>query len=165
MKEKTLENLKAAFAGESQANRRYLAFATKADEEGFSQAAKLFRAAAESETVHALKHLAAMGTVGQTSENLGAAINGETFEFQELYPDMIKTAKEDDEKAAWISFMNANTVEQEHAALFKELLGNLEGAKPVTYYVCQNCGHVHINEMPDKCPVCGWSHKFFTKID
>ncbi len=85
---KTDENLKAAFAGESQANRRYLAFAQKAEEEGFTQAAKLFKAAAEAETVHALNHLRTVGEVKSTLDNLNAAFAGETYEFQKMYPEL-----------------------------------------------------------------------------
>jgi len=165
MKEETLSNLKEAFAGESQANRTYLAFANQAEKEGYAQAAKLFRAAAESETVHALKHLSVAGKVGSTGENLRMAISGETYEFEKMYPRMIEAATGDDEKAARISFENANAVEKEHARLFKEVLENLSGAEAADYWVCQNCGHVHLNEAPDKCPICGYSQKFFKKID
>ncbi|MBS3908322.1 MAG: rubrerythrin family protein [Actinobacteria bacterium] len=165
MNEETLKNLKEAFAGESQANRTYLAFAAQADKEGFSQAAKLLRAAADSETVHALKHIAAIGKVGTTEENLKEAIDGENYEFQSMYPRMIEAAAGEEEKDAKMSFENANAVEKEHAKLFGEMLSDLAGAPAVEYWVCQNCGHVHIDEAPAKCPVCGWTRKFFKKID
>lgn len=154
MKEKTLENLKAAFAGESQANRRYLAFAKKADEEGFKQAAKLFRAAAEAETVHALKHLATMSGIKSTKENLEAAISGETFEFTKMYPEMIKQAQADGEQSAEIGFISANKVEEVHAGLFKNVLNNLSNLKDEDIWVCPICGDTFTGSAPDRCPVC-----------
>ncbi len=154
MKEKTLENLKDAFAGESQANRRYLAFAKKADAEGFKQAAKLFRAAAEAETVHALKHLAAMDGIKSTKENLEAAIGGETFEFQKMYPVMIKQAEADGEKTALMSFTGANAVEEIHAGLFKNAFNNLSSLKEEDIWVCPVCGNTFVGSAPDKCPIC-----------
>lgn len=165
MGDKTQQNLKAAFAGESQANRRYLAFAAKADDEGFAQAAKLFRATADSETVHALAHLTATKSVGSTADNLKEAIGGETYEFQTMYPPMIQDAEEENDKVAKMSFIRANAVEQEHAKLFDAMLNDLVDAAFVDYYVCQVCGHVHINEAPEKCPVCGASKNKFKKID
>jgi rubrerythrin len=164
MKEKTLENLKAAFAGESQANRRYLAFAKKADAEGFKQAAKLFRAAAEAETVHALKHLAAMDGIKSTKENLEAAIGGETFEFQKMYPEMIKQAEADGEKGALMSFMNANAVEEVHAGLFKDAFNGLSGLKEEDIWVCPVCGNTFVGSAPDKCPVCSTAKERFMLI-
>jgi rubrerythrin len=164
MKEKTLENLKAAFAGESQANRRYLAFAKKADAEGFKQAAKLFRAAAEAETVHALKHLAAMDGIKSTKENFEAAIGGETFEFQKMYPEMIKQAEADGEKGALMSFMNANAVEEVHAGLFKDAFNGLSGLKEEDIWVCPVCGNTFVGSAPDKCPVCSTAKERFMLI-
>jgi rubrerythrin len=164
MKEKTLENLKAAFAGESQANRRYLAFAKKADAEGFKQAAKLFRAAAEAETVHALKHLAAMDGIKSTKENLEAAVGGETFEFQKMYPEMIKQAEADGEKGALMSFMNANAVEEVHAGLFKDAFNGLSGLKEEDIWVCPVCGNTFVGSAPDKCPVCSTAKERFMLI-
>jgi len=165
--EKTLENLKNAFAGESQANRRYLAFAQKADEEGFSQAAKLFRAAAEAETVHALNHLRTMGEVKSTAENLDTAISGETFEFKKMYPDYVKTAnKEKNTQATW-SFNVANQVEQVHANLFTKTAKALKAGKElpkVDYYVCSVCGNTVENEPPEKCPICGNPRSKFFKV-
>lgn len=164
MSEKTLENLKAAFAGESQANRRYLAFAKKADGEGFKQAAKLFRAAAEAETVHALKHLAAMDGIKSTKENLEAAISGETFEFQKMYPEMIKQAETDGEKGALNSFTYANAVEEVHAGLFKNAFNNLSGLKEEDIWVCPVCGNTFVGSAPDKCPVCATPKNKFMLI-
>src|SRR5512137_2393986 len=109
---KTDENLKTAFAGESQANRKYLAFAFKAEEEGFTQVAKLFKAAAEAETIHALNHWRRTEQVKSTLENLGTAVSGETFEFQKMYPGFIDTAKQEGKKQATWSFDMANRVEQ-----------------------------------------------------
>ena len=154
---KTDKNLKAAFAGESQANRRYLAFAKKAEEEGFMQVAKLFKAAAESETVHALNHLRITGEIKSTLENLGAAVSGETFEFKEMYPGYIETAKKEGNKQAAWSFDVANKVEQIHAKLYSKAIDALKNKKPVEkvdYYVCSVCGNTVEGEPPDKCPIC-----------
>jgi len=162
---KTQENLQEAFAGESQANRKYLAFAAQADKEGYPQAAKLFRAAAEAETVHAHAHLRAMAGIGKTVENLKAAIAGETFEFKEMYPAMIATAKEEGEKTAERSFSYANKVEAIHAALYQKALDNIDSAKECDYYVCPVCGYTCENEPPEKCPVCGALSKAFLKVE
>ena len=152
---KSLENLQAAFAGESQANRKYLAFAEKADEEGYPQAARLFRAAADAETVNAHAHLRVMDGIKSTEENLEAAISGETFEFKEMYPGMIKDAKSEDNKGALRSFDNANQVEEIHAALYSDVLKNLGKNESAVYYVCQICGNTIENEAPGSCPICG----------
>jgi len=155
---KTVENLRNAFAGESQANRRYLAFARKAEEEGFMEIAKLFRAVAEAETIHALNHLRVMGEVKSTLENLEAAISGEKFEYTEMYPHYIETAKnEGNQKAAW-SFEVANKVEKIHAALFSKALETLKSGRKmasVNYYICEVCGNTVEGEPPEKCPICG----------
>jgi len=155
---KTIENLKDAFAGESQANRRYLAFARKAEEEGFPQIAKLFRAAAEAETVHALNHVRIMGEVKSTAENLETAVSGETFEYKKMYPEYVKTAKQEkNDQAVW-SFNVANQVEQIHANLFTKAVKALKSSKElakVDYYVCSVCGNTVQNEAPEKCPICG----------
>ena len=155
---KTDGNLKSAFAGESQANRRYLAFAQKAEEEGFTQAAKLFRAAAEAETVHALNHLRVTGEVKSTLENLTAALGGETFEFTKMYPEYIDTAKQEKSKQAAWSFDMANKVEQIHAKLYQKAIDSVKSKKEmpkIDYYVCSVCGNTVEGEAPDKCPVCG----------
>jgi rubrerythrin len=152
---KTLANLKEAFAGESQANRKYLAFAAKADAEGYPQAAKLFRAAADAETVHALAHFRAMDGVKSTKENLAAAVGGETFEFKNMYPGMIQTANAEGENAARVSFMNANTVEEIHANLYQRYLDNLANIPSAEIFVCQVCGNTVETSAPDDCPVCG----------
>jgi rubrerythrin len=162
---KTLANLKEAFAGESQANRKYLAFAAKADAEGYPQVAKLFRAAADAETVHALAHFNAMDGVKSTKENLAAAVGGETFEFKNMYPGMISEAGAENEDIAQISFMNANAVEQVHAKLYQKYLDNLAGLAATDIYVCQVCGNTVEGEAPDVCPVCAAPKSKFKKID
>lgn len=163
---KTEKNLLEAFAGESQANRKYLAFAAKADQEGHPQAAKLFRAAAEAETVHAHAHLRALKGIGSTAENLREAIAGETHEFKEMYPPMIADAEAEGNKAALRSFTFANEVEATHAALYQKALETLDAPEAVDcYYVCSVCGHTVANEAPDACPVCKAAAKAFKRID
>jgi rubrerythrin len=165
---KTIDNLKAAFAGESQANRKYLAFAKKADEEGYPQIAKLFRAAAEAETVHAHAHLRVLDGVKSTAENLNEAVNGETFEFTKMYPEFIEAAKAENNKAALISFNYANKVEQVHADLYKkavESINNKQDLPKKDIYICPVCGDTFEGDaVPDRCPVCGLVKEKFTKI-
>ncbi|MDO8141411.1 MAG: rubrerythrin family protein [Candidatus Brocadiales bacterium] len=160
----SMDNLKNAFAGESQANRRYLAFAKKAEEEGHKQVAKLFRAAAEAETVHAHAHLRVMGGVKGTKENIQEAIGGETFEFTKMYPQMIEEAKKEGNKQAQQGFEFANKVEKIHAELYQKALNNLGKNEAVDYYVCQVCGNTVEKAAPDKCPICGASKSMFIKI-
>lgn len=160
----TLDNLKDAFAGESQANRKYLAFAKKADEEGFKQVAKLFRAAAEAETVHAHNHLRVMGGIKSTKENIQEAVGGETHEFTRMYPQMIDEAKKEGNKQALQSFEIASKVEKIHADLYQKALQNLGKNETVDYYVCQVCGNTVEKAAPDKCPICGAAKSQFTKI-
>jgi len=163
---KTEDALKEAFAGESQANRKYLAFAAKADQEGFAQAARLFRAAAEAETVHAHAHLKAMKGIRSTKENLQEAVAGETHEFKSMYPAMIEAAKAEGHKEAERSFVFANEVEKIHAGLYQQLLDNLDSAKEsYSYYVCPVCGYTAEKEAPETCPVCGTKGKMFKKAD
>lgn len=162
---KTEKNLLEAFAGESQANRKYLAFAKKAEEEGYKQIARLFRAAAEAETVHALNHLRELGGIKSTKENLEAAINGETYEFQNMYPQMIKDAEAEGKGGALRSFQFANEVEQIHAELYKKALENLGKNPDTLYYVCQVCGNTVEGEAPDECPICGAKKEAFKKIE
>jgi rubrerythrin len=163
--DKTITNLQKAFAGESQANRRYLAFARQAEKEGLPQVAKLFRAAAEGETIHALAHLRALGDIGSTVENLRHAVAGETHEFREMYPAMIAAAEAEGHKAARISFTHANEVEKVHAALYEKALADPDGLEACDYYVCRVCGHIHEKEAPDRCPVCGANERAFSKVD
>ncbi len=165
MGEKTSKNLADAFAGESQANRKYLAFAKKANKDGYTQEAKLFKAAANAETVHAHNHLKAMGGIKSTEENLKAAVSGETFEYREMYPGMIEDAKNENEAEAKASFIYANKVEEIHAGLYKKYLDNL-GSNPATpIFVCQVCGNTVEGSAPDKCPICGNPKEMFKEIE
>jgi len=162
----SIENLKNAFAGESQANRRYLAFARKAEQDGFPQVAKLFRAAAEAETVHALNHLRIMKEIKTTVENLDAAISGETFEFKKMYPEYLSIARQERKNDAAWSFDMANKVEQVHAGLFTKALEALRSKRelPKTdYYVCSVCGYTPEGGPPEKCPICGSPKAAFFK--
>jgi rubrerythrin len=162
------ENLKEAFAGESHANRRYLFFAEKADEAGNKQIARLFRAAAEAETVHARNHLRVLGEIKSVNENLEAAIGGEHYEFTQMYPGFIEQAKTDSNKPATNTFDLANKVEQIHHRLFQEALGSLKANKSfkdAPYFVCQVCGNTVEGEAPDKCPVCGALRSRFKKVE
>ncbi|HNT55504.1 MAG TPA: rubrerythrin family protein [Anaerolineaceae bacterium] len=153
---KTLDNLKNAFAGESQANRRYLAFAQKADEEGYHQIARLFRAAAHAETIHAHAHLRAMAGVKSTAENLQEAIGGESYEVTTMYPPMIEAAKAENDLKAAKSFSMAWEVEKVHETLYRQALETIgETGEEYDYYVCPVCGYTHARNAPDKCPVCG----------
>ncbi|HOC78434.1 MAG TPA: rubrerythrin family protein [Methanofastidiosum sp.] len=165
MKEKTKKNLMEAFAGESQANRKYLAFANKAEQQGYPGVARLFKAAAAAETVHAHAHLRALGSINETKENLKEAISGEMHEFNSMYPKMIEEAKAEGETVAERSFVFANKVEKIHADLYKSALENLENFPVKDYYVCSVCGYTVADEAPDKCPVCGAMKKAFNKVD
>ncbi len=159
----TVENLKEAFAGESQANRKYLAFAKKADQDNMPNVAKLFRAAAEAETVHAHAHFRALEGVKSTMENLEAAIEGEGFEFQNMYPKFLDEAKAEGHKPAQMSFDYALKVEEIHHGLYSQALESAKAGKDIeagTIYVCQVCGNTMIGEHPDKCPVCSVANKW-----
>lgn len=161
---RTEKNLLEAFAGESQANRKYLAFAKKADDEGFKQAAKLFRAAAEAETIHAHNHLRELKGIKSTKENLGEALDGETHEFKSMYPGMIEEAKAEGAQGALRSFQFANDVEKIHAGLYKKALDSLGSNEDVDYWVCKVCGNTVENEPPDECPVCKAKKAAFYKV-
>jgi rubrerythrin len=163
----TQDNLQAAFAGESQANRKYLAFAAKAEAERRSQIAKLFRAVAAAETVHAHSHLRVLKGVGDTKQNLHAAIEGEEYEFTKMYPKFVQDAEAEGQKGALNSFHNAMAVEQTHHGLFTEALDALNGGKdlePAAIFVCDVCGHTAVGEAPDKCPVCGAAKSKFKEV-
>jgi rubrerythrin len=165
---KTKENLEFAFAGESQANRKYLFFAEKAEEEGQKRTARLFRAAADAETVHARNHLRVMQNIKSTKENLQAAIDGENHEFTEMYPQFIKSANTEGEKKAADSFDLANKVEKIHHGLYRDALAKLERGDAIElrpFYVCQYCGNTVEGEAPRKCPVCGAPKKTFKLIE
>jgi rubrerythrin len=164
----TEKNLKAAFAGESQANRMYLAFAQKAESDGYPQIAKLFRAAAAAETVHAHAHFRVMEGVKDTAENLQAAINGEGYEFQEMYPVFLKEAEAEKSAAAAVSFRNALAVEKIHYDLYSEALETFRKGKdlsPQDIFVCEVCGNTVYGHAPDKCPVCGAPKTRFAKVE
>lgn len=161
----TENSLKEAFAGESQANRKYTAFAIQAEKEGYHQAARLFRAAAEAEAVHAANHLRALKGVKTTKENLREAIAGETHEFKEMYPEMISTAQAEGERDAERTLRYANAVEEHHARLYHELLEGLETSKEeYPYYVCTVCGMTVAREPPERCPVCGVRGTNFKRV-
>jgi rubrerythrin len=153
----TQENLAVAFAGESQANRKYLSYARAADKEGLPQIARLFRAAADAETIHALAHFANMGGVGSTLQNLEAAVAGETYEFTEMYPPMVEQAKAEGHKGkTMLGF--ANAAEQVHARLFAQALAALKAGQDLsqmTVYLCPVCGDIEFGTPPEKCPICG----------
>jgi rubrerythrin len=161
---KSEKNLAAAFAGESQANRKYLAFAKQAEKEGYLQAAKLFRAAAEAETIHAHNHLRSLGGIRSTRENLVEAVAGETHEFKDMYPQMIEDAVAEKAVQAERSFRWANEVEKVHAALYQGILDNLQpGGEPFDYWLCPVCGHTVERNAPDTCVVCGAKGSVFYK--
>ncbi|NOZ19776.1 MAG: rubrerythrin family protein [Planctomycetes bacterium] len=164
----TSDNLQEAFAGESQANRKYLAFAKKAEADGRPQIAKLFRAAAEAETVHAHAHLRVMNGVQGTAENLEAAIEGEGFEFKEMYPKFVDEAKAESNKGAQISFENALAVEEIHHKLYTNALNTLKEGKDLpqaAIFVCEMCGNTVLDQAPEKCPVCGAPKAKFTEVE
>jgi rubrerythrin len=163
---KSEESLKAAFAGESQANRKYLAYAAKADQEGYAQVARMFRAAAEAETVHAHSHLRALKGIGTTTANLEDAIAGETHEFKSMYPEMLEAARAEGNKDAERSFNYANEVEKVHAQLYQKLLDTLDSSQEsYPYYVCPVCGYTAEKDAPGACPVCGTKGSMFRKIE
>ena len=163
----TQENLKEAFAGESQANRQYLFFAEKAEKEGHPQIARLFRAVAEAETVHARNHLETMGSIGSTGDNLAAAVSGANYEFTKMYPAFIEQAKVENNERAEISFTYANKVEKIHHGLYQKTLDALEAGqklKDEPYFVCQVCGNTVAGEAPEKCPICGAPRSKFKRV-
>ena len=162
---KSVQDLKEAFAGESQANRKYLAFASQADKEGYPQVARLFRAAAEAETIHAHNHLKVLNAVKTTAENLKEAISGETEEFKEMYPRMLADAQAEGNKDAERTFNYANEVEKIHAQLFQKALDTMEQKKVKDIYVCPTCGYTVEGEPPDNCPICKTQKKYFRRID
>jgi rubrerythrin len=163
----TDENLRDAFAGESQANRKYLAFARQAEQEGLPQVAKLFRAAAEAETVHALAHLKAMKGIKSTAENLREAVDGESFEFKDMYPRYVATAMDEGQKIAMLSFHNAMAAEQVHYNLYVEALKSVKAGEDLPerrVYVCSACGNTVTDEPPQQCPICNAAREKFREI-
>ena len=162
------ENLKEAFAGESQANRKYLAFARKAEADGYPQVAKLFRAAAEAETVHALAHFRALGGIKTTAENLQAAIDGEGYEYREMYPPFLEKAKEEANKPAEITFKNALSVEEIHHDLYQEALQSVNSGKDLPerkIFICEICGNTVFDDAQDRCAVCGAPREKFIEVN
>jgi rubrerythrin len=158
-----IADLKAAFAGESQANRKYLAYAKKADEEKLPYAARIFRAAAEAETIHAHSHLRVLDGIKSTAENLKDAIGGETFEFTKMYPEMIEHAKAANDKVAERDFHLANEAEKVHAALYTKVAADPSQPAPKVY-VCKVCGHIHEGTVPDQCPICGGKSAVYFEV-
>jgi len=164
---KSDDNLQAAFAGESQANRKYTAFSRKAESEGHVQVAKLFRAAAESETVHALNHLRVMKGIGTTLDNLKAAMEGEVYEHTKMYPEFIQVSESENRSDARLTFHYANEAEKRHAKFYQDAAEAVRSGKDlpaVEYFVCQTCGFTTEKEAPDKCPVCGSLKRQFKRI-
>jgi rubrerythrin len=162
----TENNLKEAFAGESQANRKYLAFAKKAEQEGFSNVARLFRTAAEAETIHALGHLGAMGGVGASLDNVRTAMAGETYEYTKMYPPMLEQAIADNHPARRM-FSYALKAEAVHAKLYQMALEALRQGRDLTevdFYLCPVCGYIEIGKAPDACPICGAKGEKFVKM-
>jgi rubrerythrin len=162
---KTEKHLKEAFAGESQANRKYLAYASQAAKEGHPQVARLFRAVAEAETIHAHNHLRIMGGIGDTMANLKDAESGEIYEFKTMYPEMIEDAEAEGEKQAVRTFTFANEVEKIHAGLYRKAMDNLDSLEETDFHVCGVCGYTCEGEPPDVCPVCKAAKKMFFKVD
>jgi rubrerythrin len=161
---KTEKNLMEAFAGESQANRRYMAFARRAADEGKDGIYKLFMAVAEAETIHALRHLGQLKVVQGTKENLRQAMAGEMHEFKNMYPQMIEEAKEEGNRGAEITLTHANEVEKVHHKLFEEALADPDNYPAKNWYVCDACGYTVAEEIPDRCPVCGAEKKGFYQV-
>ena len=161
-KQKTLENLMEAFAGEAQANRKYLAYSKKAEADGNINAAKLFKAASDAETLHALKHFDVAKKVGTTADNLKDAVLGETHEYKNMYPDFVKEAEAEGNKAAVVSFTFAMKAEEVHARLYREALENLDSTEEIFYYLCPVCGNIE-KFVPEKCSICGVPGSKFIK--
>ena len=162
----TESNLKEAFAGESQANRKYLAFAKKAEQEGFGNIARLFRTAAEAEAIHALGHLGAMNGIGSTSDNLRAAVAGETHEYTQMYPPMLQQAEADNHRAKRM-FGFAIKAEAVHASLYKLALDAVAQSKDLAetnFYLCPVCGHIELGKPPATCPICGLKGEKYVQV-
>jgi len=164
----TNENLKKAFIGESQANRKYIAFANKAEEEGLPNIARVFRVAAKAETVHALNQIDAMGGVNSTRDNLEEAIKGEEYEATDMYPKFLEDARKEDRTDAVMTFTWIKKVEKTHENLYKDAIEHLDKGGDVEekeYYVCLNCGYPEEGVAPKNCPICGAPSSMFKKVD
>ena len=163
----TIENAKEALAGESQANRKYLAFSEKAAEEGFRGVATLFKAASEAEAIHARKLLKVLGTIQGTEKNLEMSVAGETHEFEAMYPEFIKAAEAEKRTDAVLAFTHAMKAEEVHAGLYRKALAAVKGKQDLgreKVYLCPVCGNIEIGKVPDKCPICGVFAKQFREI-
>lgn len=163
---KTEDNLKEAFAGESQANRKYSAFAKRAEQEGFPNVARLFRTAAEAEAIHAAGHLVAMGGIQSTADNLKSAIEGETHEYTEMYPPMLDLAEKENHRAKRM-FGYAKQAEAVHARLYQLALEAVSQGKDLAeskIYLCPVCGHIELGAPPATCPICGLKADKYVQI-
>ena len=163
----TIENAEEAYAGESQANRKYLAFSEKAAEEGFKNVAVLFKAASEAEAIHAKKLLKVLAAIGPTAKNLEASVEGETHEFTTMYPGFVREAEAEKRTDAVLAFTHAMKAEEVHAGLYKKALAAIKagsdlGRQPV--FLCPVCGNIELGKPPEKCPICGVFGKQFREI-
>ena len=164
----TKENAMEAFAGESQANRKYLAFSEKAEAEGFGNIARLFKAASEAEAIHAKKLLKALNAIGTTKENLELAVAGETHEYMEMYPKFVQVAETEKQSDALLAFNYAMKAEEVHAAHYKEALKALNAGQDMSgrkVWLCPVCGNIFLGEPPEKCPICNVFKKIFREIE
>ncbi|MCX6693793.1 MAG: rubrerythrin family protein [Methanomicrobiales archaeon] len=163
----TTENTKAAYSGESEANRKYAAFAEKADEEGYKTVARIFRAASEAEAIHAKRLLKVMGAIGTTKTNLNASVAGETHEYTEMYPAFVKEAADEKQSDAGIAFTYAMKAEEVHANLYRDALAVIEKGVDVAakkVLLCPVCGNIFLGDPPDRCPICNVAKKIFKEI-
>ncbi len=164
----TEENAQNAYAGESQANRKYSVFAEKADAEGYPNVAKLYRAASEAEAVHAKRLLFILGQVGSTEENLKKSVEGENYEFTTMYPEFVQQAKDEHKNEASIVFTHAMKAEEVHANLYLQALESVRSGSDIdadAVYLCPVCGNIEIGSAPEKCPICGVPQRMFRKIE
>ncbi len=164
----TKDNLEEAFGGESEANRKYLAFASRAESDGYEQVAHLFRSIAAAETIHAHNHLRALGKVGSTEENLQEAIDGEDYEYQDMYPEFLEEAKKEGETEAQTGFRFALEAEEVHSSLYNEALQAVEAGEDLPdreIHLCEVCGHTVIGEPPENCPICGSKKEKYFQVD
>jgi rubrerythrin len=163
----TIENAKEAFAGESQANRKYQAFSEKAAAEGFNNVATLYKAASEAEAIHAKKLLKVLSAIESTQKNLETSIEGETHEFTHMYPEFVKLAETEGKSDALLAFTHAMKAEQVHATLYKKALDMVKSGKDIgreKIFLCPVCGNIEVGKVPDKCPICGVFGKQFREI-
>lgn len=164
----TDENAQNAYAGESQANRKYSVFAEKADADGYPNVAKLYRAASQAEAVHAKRLLFVLGQVGSTEENLKKSVEGENYEFTTMYPEFVQQAKEERKNEAALVFTHAMKAEEVHANLYLQALESVRTGKDLEadgIYLCPVCGNIEIGSAPEKCPICGVPQRMFRNIE